>query len=279
MEVWGPERVADLAGLTTLAMPAERLTADELLACCWDDPGVVLGLPGGEGAVSVAVRDRGDRPVGCVKLLAVAPAVQGLGRGRELLDAAHTWAFDQGATEIRAGESVPHYLWPGVDMRMTRALCLFESAGYWPVGANFNMSCPTTHRAAAPDGVAVRRALADEDGAAVVDLAAREWPTWVDEVTAAVEHGSCHGAFVDHAAIGFGCHSVNRAGWVGPMGTDPGRQHRGVGSALLGEVCKDLMTAGFPDAEIAWVGPVGFYAKSAGAAVSRVFRSLVLPRR
>ena len=43
VESWGADRVGDLTELVTAAMPAEALSADELLACCWDDPGVVLG--------------------------------------------------------------------------------------------------------------------------------------------------------------------------------------------------------------------------------------------
>jgi len=58
------------------------------------------------------------------------------------------------------------------------------------------------------------------------------------------------------------------------MGTDPVRQHGGVGAALLGQLCRDLQIAEYDRAEIAWVGPVGFYAKAAGATVSRSFRSL-----
>jgi hypothetical protein len=50
-----------------------------------------------------------------------------------------------------------------------------------------------------------------------------------------------------------------------------------VGAALLSAACRDLRAAGHADAEIAWVGPVGFYAKAAGATVSRVFRTLVKP--
>jgi hypothetical protein len=52
-----------------------------------------------------------------------------------------------------------------------------------------------------------------------------------------------------------------------------------VGSALLSAACKDLRAAGHADAEIAWVGPVGFYANAAGASVSRTFRTLLLARR
>jgi hypothetical protein len=75
--------------------------------------------------------------------------------------------------------------------------------------------------------------------------------------------------------VGFACHSVNRAGWIGPMATDPRWGRGGIGASLLSALCQDLMIAGRRDAEIAWVGPVGFYAKTAGAAVSRVFRSYV----
>jgi ribosomal protein S18 acetylase RimI-like enzyme len=66
------------------------------------------------------------------------------------------------------------------------------------------------------------------------------------------------------------------------MGTDPAHRRAGVGHALLGAACRDLMAAGFRDVEIAWIGPIGFYA-SAGASVSRVFRTarkrLVRPDR
>jgi GNAT superfamily N-acetyltransferase len=278
MELWGPDRCSELAALAEAAMPHERLTADELLACCWDDPGVVLGLPDGRGAVAACVQQHGDRTVGFLKLVAVEPVAQRLGHGTALLAAAEAWAFGHGAAEVRAGASAPFYLWPGVDVRATGALCLFEAAGYLAGGAELNMSCPATFRAKPPAGIEVRRVLEDPDAMAVVALTRAHWPNWEAELTRAIEHGSCHAGFADDgAAVGYGCHSVNRAGWVGPMATDPTRQHRGVGAALLGEVCRDLMTAGYPDAEISWVGPVGFYAKAAGASVSRVFRSLRKP--
>jgi hypothetical protein len=57
------------------------------------------------------------------------------------------------------------------------------------------------------------------------------------------------------------------------MATATRRQARGIGSALLGELCRDLMVAGHTDAEICWVGPARFYAKAAGATVSRVFQT------
>ena len=280
IEVWGPERAADLEQLCAAALPSEELSADELLACCWDgaEASVVLGTDDGTGAIAACAHDHGPRRVGFVQLVAVHPDARRQGRGRALLDAAHGWLFGEaGAQEVRAGGGAPHYLWPGVDVTHLEALCLFESAGYYVTGGEVNMRCATAFRADAPAGVAVRRAVDDDVVEAVLTLLRREWPWWEAEVARAVEHGCCHAALAeDGAAVGFACHSVNRAGWVGPMGTDPGRQHGGVCAALLGQVCRDLMTAEFAEAEIAWVGPVGFYAK-AGATVSRTFRSLTRP--
>ena len=238
----------------------------------------MLGDDDGYGAVGVVTRTFGDAVVGFVVVLAVAPVAQGDGRGRRLLDAALSWAADHGCRELHAGGSAPFYLWPGVDTRWTRALCLFESAGFNRVGAEVNMSCVSTYRAPAPAGVGVGRVVADADAEAVHAFCAEHFPHWVPEVARGVEQGGCFFARADDVGgggggdvLGFACHSVSRAGWLGPMATHPSRRHGGVGAALLGAVCADVAATRRPDVEIAWVGPIGFYARSAGAAVSRVF--------
>jgi GNAT superfamily N-acetyltransferase len=125
---WGPARAADLAALCELALPGERLTEDELHACCWDDheveSGVVLALPGGAGAAAACIQSIGDRRVATVKLLVVEPVAQGLGHGRTLLHAVEDWAWQLGAAEIGT-QCAPFYLWPGIDVRVTRALSQF----------------------------------------------------------------------------------------------------------------------------------------------------------
>jgi len=283
VDEWGRERAGDFTALVSAALPDEDLSVDELLACCWDDPGVVFATPDGAGAVSASFQQHGDRGVGFIKLVAVQPDARRDGIGRALLAAAHEWCFDQGAQEIRVGSAAPFYLWPGCDVNHLEALCLFESFGYWVVGGDVNMSCPTRFRADPPAGVTIVRALDDDVIDRGLALVRREWPWWEAEMARGVEHGCCHLAIADAdapdaPALGFACHSVNRAAWIGPMGTDPTRQHGGVGAALLGQLCRDLQAAEFKSAEIAWVGPVSFYAKAAGAKVSRVFRSLMLLR-
>jgi len=116
-----------------------------------------------------------------------------------------------------------------------------------------------------------------ETGAGAAAFAGRGFtpPHWVDEVGRGTAAGTCYTARTGVDTIGFACHSVNRRGWIGPMATDPERQRGGVGRAMLGALCADLEASGVADADIAWVGPVGFYAK-AGARVSRVFRTAKL---
>ena len=275
---WGRSDAEALAELVEAALPAEELTEDELLSCMWDDPdgGVTLATPGGDAAVALVTRTTGETKTAFYKLVAVRPDVRRRGLGRELLAAAEAWAGEQGATTVVVGASAPFYLWPGVDFQALGALCLFEATRYRPVGAEFNMACPTTFRAPAPDGISVDRVLDDDAVAATVAFCAAAFPNWVPELERGIESGGgFHAVDVERGAtVGFACHSVNRLGWIGPMGTDPEARHRGVGAALLGALCRDIHATGRRAAEVAWVGPAGFYANTAGATVSRVFRRL-----
>lgn len=274
---WDVARAPDLAALVAATLPDEALSADELAAVLWGhDGGVVLGAHDGSAVVAAAVRDHG-RPVGFVTLVAVHPDQQRAGAGRELLDVAHRWLADRGASEARTGGAAPWYLWPGVDEDAhAAALQLFTAAGYEETGVEINQRCATTHRAEPPSGVELRRLRAGDDTERALAFARRQWPWWVDELEAAAATGCAHGAFdaTTDDAIGFACHSVNRAGWIGPMATDTAHQGRGVGAALLGSLCRDLELAEFSEAEIAWVGPAAFYERVAGARVSRTFRFL-----
>ncbi|MDQ3107991.1 MAG: GNAT family N-acetyltransferase [Actinomycetota bacterium] len=282
MQRWDRERASDVAAIVDLALPGEGLTEDDLVAVLWedDDPTVVVATPDGAGVAAAVVHDvgRGSR-VGFVQLVAVQPDGQRGGRGRALVEAIRHWAFDeQGCTALAVGGAAPFYLWPGVDVHATAALCLFESLGFVPRGAELNLAFPSRHRAPVPDGLELRRVLDEPDATAALAFVAAHWPNWVAETRRAVEHGSCHVAqsVTDGAIVGFGCHSVNRLGWLGPMGTDPARRLGGTGNALLGAIATDLMAAGLASVEVAWVGPVGFYVKAAGASTSRTFRTLSL---
>jgi len=255
----------ELAALVHTALPAERLAATELEVCCYGPDSDVIGTA--EAAAAFTVKQFDDFAIAWLLLVAVHPYRRRQGRARSLLAEVAQRARQRGARELHLGNCAPRYVWPGVDFRFTDALALFEAERFEPYGAECNMTLPTGFRAPPPAGVVIER----EEGDGAVELARRRFPHWVDETTRAVEGGTSFAARAQGETLGFACHSVNRRGWVGPMATDPRRQRAGVGRALLGALCADLEVRGHGDAEIAWVGPVAFYAKC-GAHVSRVFR-------
>jgi GNAT superfamily N-acetyltransferase len=258
-----------LARLVSAALPDEALTASELETCCYGPDTEILGDVDASAVLTV----KGSRGLAAawLVLLVVHPDHRRRGRGRALVGESAARARAAGAADMHLGTAIPRYVWPGVDFRFTAALALFEAIGFEPYGAACNMAIPTSFRHDSPAGVVAER----EDGDGAAAFASRRFPHWLDEVERGVAAGTCYAARVGGDTIGFACHSVNRTGWIGPMATDPERQHAGVGRSLLGAACAALSKAGHAEADIAWVGPIGFYAK-AGAVVSRVFRNAKL---
>ncbi len=256
----------DLASLCAVSMPEEMLAANEIEHICFGDGDVVLGDD--SGAVAYTMKRFGNYVAAWLLLVAVAPDAQGHGLGKRLVRDACERAKAAGAVNMHLANAVPRYFWPGVDLMNTRAGMLFETLGFELDLVGINMAIGTAFRRDPPAGVVVE----PETGDGAVAFAQREYPNWVDELVVGIERG---GAFAarrdDGTTIGFACHSVNRKGWIGPMATEPSRQHGGVGSALIGAMCADLETKGVPSGEICWVSNLRFYGKC-GARVSRVFQ-------
>jgi GNAT superfamily N-acetyltransferase len=254
-----------LAALCAAAMPGERLTAAELAHLCFGPGDEVIGDEVAAAVLQVQELDR--RCAAWLTLIAVAPHAQGRGIGKQLVGAVASRARAHGAVELLLASAVPRYVWPGVDLANTRAGMLLESCGFSRDTVGINMTIDTGLRREPPPGVAIER----ETGPGAHHLAAAAYPHWVPELDRSVSLGTAFAARDENGdTIGFGCHSVNRAGWIGPMATDPASRHRGVGSALLAAVCGDLARRGHARAEIAWVSNLRFYGKC-GADVSRVF--------
>ena len=217
-----------LAQLVSAALPDEKLTAADLDTCCYGPDTEILG--DGDAAAVLTVKGSGGLAAAWIVLLVVHPDRRREGRGRALVDESATRARAAGAIDLHLGTAIPRYVWPGVDFRFTAALALFEATGFEPYGAACNMAIPTSLRADAPAGVAIEREIGD--GAAA--LASRSFPHWLDEVERAHAAGTCYAARAEGETIGFACHSVNRAAWIGPMATDPERQGSGVGRRSVG---------------------------------------------
>ena len=256
---------AALAALCESAMPDERLTADELDYLCFTGDDEVIGDD--RGAAALQTQRFGEYLAAWITLVVVDPDDQSRGRGKELVHAVADRARALGARELLLASAVPRYLWPGVDVQNTRAGMLLETCGFERDWIGTNMAIDTSFRRDPPAEVVVER----ETGTGAHDFAARAYPYWVPELDRAVTLGTAFAARDAHGAtVGFGCHSVNRFGWIGPMATDPTLQHGGVGTAVVAAICADLAERGCATGEISWVSNLRFYGKC-GAKVSRVF--------
>lgn len=262
-----------LAALCAAAMPHERLTPAELAHVCsnsaGDDHAIGHDVLGDrDGAAVYTLRRVGGEVRAWLLLVAVAPHRQGKGLGKDLVAAVAGSARDRGAVSLHLANAVPRYLWPGLELANTRAGMLAESAGFTPDLVAVNMAIDTGFRQDAPAGITVER----EATSGALELAASQFPHWVDELTVAFDQGTAFAARdASGRTVGFGCHSCNRAGWIGPMATDRASQGAGIGGAVLAAVCADLARRGVPTGEISWVSNLRFYGKC-GAVVSRVFQ-------
>ena len=263
----------------------DRLSAELLREKLWDDPRFSPRLNW------LAVR--GDRPLGVilgvggepgfVKLMAVAADQRNRGIGTALLKKLEIEARAMGTTEMRLAESAPLYLWPGLDVRYTRALVFFERKGYRRVGQTYNMSAPlsaleplspTLIRGLERRGIFLERA-AESDRAAVCRWLRGLWPSWEAELLRSFAHrpACLHLARLGREPIGFAAYHPQNpsSGGFGPMGVDPRYRGFGIGGCLLKGCLHDLKRLGFDDVVIPWVGPLDFYVHHAHAHVSRVF--------
>lgn len=292
---------ADAAALAELwqeAAPSEPLEPwvirEKLVEDPEADPALRLAATHGGrliGAAAGVVRRGGpEGPTGFVQFLAVLPAYRRRGVARRLLDELERRLAQRGAVRIRAFGGAPSYLWPGVDVRYTPALCLFESRGYRVEGYEFNMAVdltrplplepPAARQAAlARMGVTVRALTPDDEGP-LHEWLQRTWgPNWAFEGMLALRRPRPSGVVaVQHGRIvGFAVFDSTRPGWFGPMGVEPGLQGGGIGVELCAQALQAMAERGYPEAQIAWAGPRCFYARKLGAVISRVFARMVKP--
>jgi len=96
---------------------------------------------------------------------------------------------------------------------------------------------------------------------------------WLTESLTGLENDpvTVHVAWREGRIAAFAAAEVTNPGWFGPMGTDPAHRGHGLGRVLLWRCLRDLRHLGYREVDIAWVGPLSFYAQWCGAKVSRVF--------
>ncbi|AVT36456.1 GNAT family N-acetyltransferase [Plantactinospora sp. BB1] len=289
-----------------LDLPEDSAEAAEIVARLRDDS----ALPGAAGprrTVGVAawqqgrlagvalgsMADRGPDPTaGHLDLVAVRPDRRRQGIGRALVTRLEQALDGLGATRVRVAGNPPHYVWPGIDVRYTPAICTVLALGYAPEGTAWNMtadlstesspalrSTEAAERRLAEQGVTVRRAEPADLELLTGFARSTFGGSWDVELLHSVgrQGAGCHLAVRTPAGggapelLGFAAYGSSRPSWFGPMGTAPAAQGLGIGGVLLRRCLRDQRAAGHLRAEIGWVGPVPFYAGSAGARIERVF--------
>ncbi|MBP7935039.1 MAG: GNAT family N-acetyltransferase [Phycisphaerae bacterium] len=285
-----PAHLPRLQGLCEACFPEDPFNEDLLCRHIFGDPrfepalAVVVERDGCLAAVAVSVIRTvpEDGRHGWLKLLAVDPGYRGRGLAKAMIDELENRFRVRQAVELTT-LGAPYYFWPGVEVRRTPACCLFERLGFKEERYTVNMTVDLAGQTF--DTAADERRLAREGFAfhrsdaaslpAVNAFVGRHWRPWCDEtvLTLANDPVSMFHALRDGEVVAFAAYdAVMFRGTFGPMGTDPSLRGKGIGDVLLKKCFRDMKDFSYPRAEIAWVGPVGFYAKRIGAVIHRVFR-------
>jgi mycothiol synthase len=254
--------------------------------------GLTVTADGALVGVALGSIAHGDPSVGHVDLIAVQPGWRRRGVARAVLTRLEAALAGLGADQVLLAGNPPHYVWPGIDVRYTPAVCMALALGYRQDRTAWNMTADLSYDGApalrdtaaaearlADAGVTVRRAGPD-DVSALVELALAHFGmAWGGEIVDSIGRAGagCHlavrasGAGPIGEVLGFAAYGSSRPTWFGPMGTAPAAQGLGIGGVLLRRCLRDQRADGHQRAEIGWVGPVPFYANNAGARIERVF--------
>ncbi len=218
-----------------------------------------------QGVVVTVVRN--DK--GYVRLLAVDPVHRGKGVGRALIEDAERDLAD--LASITVGADAPDYIWPGVDVRETAAICLFEAMGYTCSEVHYNMFVDLS-RIPRFEGGAERPKSTERDS--ILEWFSLHWPNWLDEGMSGFDREDFLVARDEEGIAGIAAWNVNRQGWFGPTAVRPALVGKGYGRPLLLGALEEIRRGGLGNAEIAWIGPHKFYARTVGATIHRTFWAL-----
>ena len=254
-----PAGVADLLFARPAVAPSLRLVATI------DDAAVGFCFASAQGRV------------GFLDGIAVTPGVRRRGVASALIAQACARLEGQGCLTARTGGNTWYYAWPGIDVEHTGALRLAEHLGFRRERLARNMDVDLAgwipDRSAPAGGTVVRRGTS-ADIPAVAALVRQHFDAaWEHEMQRALTRPTPT-AFVAERAerlVGFAAYGVYRPDLFGPLGTDPSERSSGIGRALLRTCLDDMAAAGVDVAQISWIGPADFYARTVGARIGRTF--------
>ena len=221
---------------------------------------------------------------GWLKLFAVDRAHHRSGVGGMMLAEIEALFRSGGAERVRILNSSPYYFMPGLDPRYTEAFCFLQSHGYTPERYVHNMEVDLAGNdfdtaqeelKLAKEGFKIQRL---EHGA---EQTFYEWMlgTWSQNWTTEACNSLKNTPVTTFIALdsngnicGFATYDVTMfRGGFGPTGVEESLRGLGIGKVLFLRCLQDMKTRSYPRCEIAWVGPISFYAHTADARICATF--------
>ncbi|MBN1400702.1 MAG: GNAT family N-acetyltransferase [Anaerolineae bacterium] len=222
---------------------------------------------------------------GMLKLFGVTPEFRRRGIATALFGELEARMGARGVSDLTVGALGPNFFEPGVEVRRTDMISFLLQRGYTTdrvarinmdvdlASADLDASAAQARLASA--GIAVRRASAAdvrETAQFALDCFSEGWQFEVSEA-ARFSPIPLFVALDGERVAAFAAYDVTGPGRFGPTGTHPDYRGRGIGRTLLRLCLRSLRERGDAMAEIIWVGPVAFYARTVGARINRVFWS------
>ncbi len=219
-----------------------------------------------------------------LKLFAVDRNRRRSGLGSMMLAEIEALFQSDGAERVHILNASPYYFMPGLDPRYTEAFCFLQSHGYTFERYVHNMAVDLTQddfdttRAearVAKAGIQIRR-LEPEDKQAFYEWMLGTWSQhWTTESCNSLNNTpvTTFIALDSNSNIcGFATYDVTMfRGGFGPTGVEESLRGLGIGKILFLRCLRDMKDRGYPRCEIGWVGPISFYAHTAGAQICGTF--------
>lgn len=219
-----------------------------------------------------------------LKLFAVDKQHRRSGLGSMMLEEIETLFRSAGAERVRILNCSPCYFTPGLDPRYTEAFCFLQSHGYTAERYVHNMEVDLTgnefetahlESKLAKQGFEIRR-LEHEDEQTFYEWMLGTWSqNWTTEACNSLKNApvTTFIALDSRDNIrGFATYDVTLfRGGFGPTGVEESLRGLGIGKVLFLRCLRDMKTRGYPRCEIAWVGPISFYAHTADARICATF--------
>lgn len=219
-----------------------------------------------------------------LKLLAVDQEHRRSGVGSMMLAEIEALFQLDGAERVHILNCSPYYFMPGLDPRYTEALCFLQSHGYSAERYVHNMEVDLTagnfdtapaESKLAKDGFKIRR-LEHKEEQTFYEWMLGTWSqNWTTEACNSLKNTpitTCIALDSDDNICGFATYDVTMfRGGFGPTGVEERLRGLGIGKVLFLRCLQDMKARGYPRCEIGWVGPISFYAHTAGARICATF--------